>query len=72
MEDSIIVYSSPTCPKCKMLKLELAKKGVEYQDYNIDADPEKARELGIMQSPTLSVNGELLGFKEAIDWVKRH
>lgn len=70
MKDSIIVYSSPTCPRCKMLKMELAKKGVEYEDYNIEEDPEKAKALGISQIPVLSVNGELFDFKKGIAWVK--
>jgi len=70
MKDSIIVYSSPTCPKCKMLKMELDKKGVEYQDYNLFDDPQKAKELGIKELPILSINGELFTMKQAKDWVK--
>lgn len=32
MKDSIIVYSSPTCPRCRMLKLELKKNNIEYDE----------------------------------------
>ena len=60
MKDSIIVYSSPTCPKCKAVKMKLKQQGIEFEDYNIEADPELAKSLGISQCPTLSVNGELM------------
>ena len=67
MEDSIIVYSSATCPKCKMLKMELNKRGIEFEDCQ---DVEKMFALGIKTVPVLSVNGQFFGMSEAIKWIK--
>lgn len=70
MKDSIIIYSSLTCPRCKMLKMELNKKGVEYVDYNIENDPAKQEELGIKELPIISANGKIFGMKEAKEWIR--
>lgn len=63
MEDSITVYSSATCPKCKMLKLELNSRGFKFEDCQ---DVEYMTSLGIKNIPMMSVNGTLYDFKEAI------
>ena len=63
MEDSIIVYSSATCPKCKMLKLELNSRGLKFEDCQ---DVEYMTSLGIKNIPMMSVNGTLYDFKEAV------
>ena len=67
MEESITVYSSATCPKCKMLKLELQKHGFKFEDCQ---DVERMSALGIENIPMMSVNNTLYGFKEAITWLK--
>ena len=69
MEDSIILYSSPTCPICKMIKMELDKKNIEYI---INQDTDEQIALGIRKLPVLSVNGEFLQAPEARKWVKEH
>ena len=68
MEDSIIVYSSPTCPRCKMLKMELVKKGIPFK--SCEDEKEVLEKVGA-EIPVLYVNGEYMKFKAAIDWVKR-
>lgn len=69
MKDSITVYSSPTCPRCKMLKLELSKKGISF---DVCEDEERIiKETGSVDIPMLNVNGTIMGFKAAIDWIKR-
>lgn len=67
MKDSITVYSSPTCPKCKMLKLTLQKEGIEYEE---NQDLEVMKSLGITSVPVLSVNGQLFGMQDAIKWIR--
>ena len=69
MKDSIKVYSSSTCPKCKMLKMELQKKGIPFEDCQ---DEELMIKLGYTHPPVVIINGEEYGFKEAIDWIKGH
>lgn len=62
---SIILYSTG-CPKCKVLKSKLEKKGIEFVENN---SVEEMTELGITQVPVLSVCGALLDFKKAVTWV---
>lgn len=72
MKDSIIVYSSPSCPKCKMLKMELTKKGVEYIDYNVEDHLEEVQKLGITSAPSMLIEGKIFSFKEAINWIREN
>lgn len=61
------VYSSSTCPKCKVLKMKLDKVGLEYETCE---DIEVMKELGIKGIPVLQLaDGELLDFKAAVDFV---
>ncbi|MBN1923199.1 MAG: glutathione S-transferase N-terminal domain-containing protein [Nanoarchaeota archaeon] len=69
----IKLYSTPTCPYCKMAKEYLKKKGVKFIDFNVSSDEkarkelfEKSKQLGV---PVIDFNGEIIiGFdKEAID-----
>jgi len=69
----VIVYSTPTCPYCDLAKRYLREKGIEYIDYNVAADQEKAKEMymksGQLGVPVLDINGTIIvGFnKAAID-----
>lgn len=68
MEDSIIIYSSPTCPQCKMIKMQLQKEGLEYTDIQ---DVTVLTSMNIRKVPTLEVNGELfVGAQKALAWIK--
>ena len=70
MEDSITVYSSPTCPRCKMLKIELTKRGLSFSV--CEDEKQILAETGSVNIPMMKVNdGAPMGFKEAIDWIKR-
>ena len=58
------VYSTPTCPYCKMTKKFLEESKIEYKDLNV-ADDEAAREEMISRSgqmgvPVIDVGGELI------------
>lgn len=60
----IILYSTG-CPKCKVLKHKLEEKGIAYTENNA---VDEMLSLGIAQVPVLSVDGELLDFKLAVEW----
>ena len=63
----VIVYSTPICPKCKVLKTKLDKKGILYTE---NQDIDKMNELGIMSVPYLQINGgRPMDFAEANKWV---
>lgn len=62
----MIVYSSSTCPKCKVLKMKLDKAGVKY---TVNENIEDMEMLGIKSIPYLQLdNGTLLDFAEAVKY----
>ena len=63
--NKLILYSTG-CPKCNVLKKKLAKAGIEYEENN---NIEEMQSLGIKSVPVLSVNGELLPFVQANDYI---
>lgn len=64
--EQIILYEHG-CPRCKVLKMKLDQKGVEYETIN-DINIMKAK--GFNEAPKLEVDGVVMGFKEAVDWLK--
>ncbi len=62
----IVLYST-SCPKCGVLEKKLNDAGITY---SISADVKKMEELGIEFVPVLSVDGELLQFGDAVNWIK--
>lgn len=61
----IVLYSTG-CPKCSVIKRKLDAKGVEYAENNNIGE---MMNLGISHVPVLSVDGKLLSFVEANQWV---
>lgn len=67
------IYSTPTCPYCKMAKQYLSERKIEYQDFDVSSD-DKAREEMVKKSgqlgvPVIDIDGEIfVGFnKEEIE-----
>jgi len=58
------VYSTSTCPYCTMAKEFLRENKIEFEDIDVGADHEKAREMieksGQMGVPVIDVNGEII------------
>lgn len=63
--DNLILYTTG-CPKCEILKKKLKAKNIEYVENNNVEDMES---LGIDQVPILSVDGNLMSFAEANNWI---
>lgn len=63
----IVLYSTG-CPKCNILKKKLAEKSIPYIENN---NVEEMTSLGIDYIPVLRVNGKMLQFKEANDWINQ-
>jgi glutaredoxin-like YruB-family protein len=67
------VYSTPTCPYCKMAKDFLKEKGVEFEDVDVSENHEAAHEMmkksGQMGVPQIEINGKIIvGFdREALE-----
>jgi glutaredoxin-like YruB-family protein len=70
---NIKIYTTPTCPYCKMAKAFLTEKGVEFDEIDVAADQEAAKEMvaksGQMGVPQIEINGKIIvGFnKEALE-----
>ena len=67
---NVIVYSTKTCPYCVMLKDFLKEKGIEFKDFDVGADREKAREMiektGQQGVPVIDIGGKvIIGFDRA-------
>lgn len=61
----IILYSTG-CPRCSMIEHKLETKGIEYiKNNNVD----EMLALGINEVPVLSVNGELMNYKQIVNWL---
>ena len=61
------VYSTSTCPYCKMAKTFLDEKGVAYDDLDVAGDAmardEMLKKSGQMGVPVIDVDGEvIIGF----------
>lgn len=61
----IVLYSTG-CPKCAVIKKKLDANGIKYTENN---NVEEMVSLGISHVPALSVDGKLLNFAEANQWV---
>ncbi len=62
----ITIYTTQTCPKCKILKKKLEEKGIEYKEFN---DEDEMQRMGILSVPVMDVDGEQLDFPAAIKYV---
>lgn len=61
---TVKVYSTPTCPYCKLTKDFLKEKGIAFSDIDVAADPSAANEMvkksGQMGVPVIEVNGSVI------------
>ena len=57
---------STGCPKCKVLQSKLESKKISYV---VVSDVSSIIAKGITTVPVLEIDGKLLDFKKAVDWV---
>ncbi len=67
---AVTIYSTPTCPYCKMAKTYLGEKGIAFTDIDVSLDPAKAEEMiqksGQMGVPVLDIGSRIIvGFDRA-------
>lgn len=53
--DSLLLFTSPTCPNCKMAKAMLDKEGISYTNVDALSNKELANRFHIQKAPTLIV-----------------
>lgn len=61
----IILYEHG-CPRCKVLKSKLDQKGVQYENIS---DIEVMKAKGFTEAPKLEVDGTIMDFKTAVEWI---
>ncbi|UCC91831.1 MAG: glutathione S-transferase N-terminal domain-containing protein [Candidatus Aenigmatarchaeota archaeon] len=58
------IYSTPTCPYCKMAKEFLKEKGIEFEDVDVSANQDAAKEMiersGHTGVPQIEINGKII------------
>ena len=64
------VYSTATCPHCARAKEFLADNKIEFENFDVGEDQEKAKEMtdvsGQMGVPVIVIDGEVIvGFDKA-------
>jgi len=67
VEHNVTVYSTPACSWCQAAKEHLRAHGVPFDDIDVSADIERAREMveksGQYGVPVLDIDGEIvIGF----------
>lgn len=76
-EPNCILFTTSTCPKCPIAKKILENAKIPYTLVVADKEPEKAKEYGIRQAPTLickTIDGEKVtvsGLSEIKDFIHR-
>jgi len=67
---NVTVYSTPTCPYCHQVKAYLARRGVEFAEYDVSVDQTAAQEMirksGQMGVPVITIGDQMvIGFDRA-------
>ena len=61
MKQAIIVYSKPGCAHCQFTKKYLDKRGIAFEERNINENEaflEEVRALGFQTLPVITITGE--------------
>lgn len=67
-DGSITMYSTPTCPKCKVLAKKFEQKGYTViKEMNEDL----LRSLGITSVPQVVIDGKMYDFSKANTWINQ-
>lgn len=64
-QQHVILYSNG-CPKCKILESKLRTAGIEYE---VISDVSTMIRKGMMSAPNLEVEGKIMGFMDANNWI---
>lgn len=62
---NVVLYSTH-CPRCNVLAKKLQQKNISYEEVN---DVEIMKEKGYLTVPILEVDGTIMDFKTAVDWI---
>lgn len=61
----LTVYTTPNCPRCKLLKEWLKSKGINFEEKNLEDSEVMAdliiRNIYVMSAPALEICGKVYG-----------
>lgn len=64
----VIIYTTDTCPRCKILKKKLESKEIPFAEIQ---DIDELLKLNIDEVPIMKVDEKLYTFGDAVDWVNK-
>lgn len=62
---NVVLYSTH-CPKCSVLEKKLQSMNISYK---LETDQDLMISKGFTSAPMLEVDGKVMDFKSAIEWV---
>ena len=62
-----VLYTT-NCPRCKVLESKLSSVRIEFEKAT---DVDEMIEKGFETAPVLEVDGTAMGFKDAVEWIKK-
>lgn len=62
----MVTLYSTNCPKCRIIERKLVQKEIEYTEVN---DVDVMIEKGLSSVPWLEVDGEMMDFNKANQWI---
>lgn len=63
----VILYTTH-CPKCKVLTKKLEQKAINFK---MCEDTSIMKKKNIVNLPVLEVNGEMMDFVKAVEWINK-
>lgn len=63
--EQVILFTTH-CPRCKALELKLNKKNIKFEE---SEDINAMLSAGLKSAPGLSVNGKMMDFTAAVQWI---
>ena len=66
--EKVILYSTH-CPRCRVIETKLHQKNIAYEECN---DVEVMKVKGFEMAPQLEVDGVIMGFKDAANWINNY
>ena len=67
----MVTLYSTGCPRCKVLEKKLTQKNIEFE-LKTDFDVHAFLEKGFSSVPLLEVDGEILTFEKANQWINNN
>ena len=64
-----IILFTTHCPKCRVLEMKLKSKKIEYEEIS---DANIMTEKGFISAPMLEVDGEIMDFRAANEWINKN